>query len=98
MAHRRPRRSRHDAGAGRRARADGAGHLRHRRGYIDAHELAERFETLDPAAPTVLICHHGMRSAQVGYFLEQHGFSDIVNLNGGVARWAEQVDPAMPRY
>jgi rhodanese-related sulfurtransferase len=60
--------------------------------------ITARFNELDPAAPTVLICHHGMRSAQVGYFLEQHGFRDIVNLQGGVALWAEQVDPSMPTY
>ena len=53
---------------------------------------------LDRDANTVMICHHGVRSAQVGMFLEQQGFSRIVNLTGGVAAWAGQVDPAMPTY
>jgi len=53
---------------------------------------------LDPAAETVVICHHGARSAQVGMFLERQGFTNVINLTGGVAAWAAQVDPTMPRY
>jgi len=53
---------------------------------------------LDMARPTVVICHHGMRSYQVGAFLERAGFDDIYNLTGGVAAWADEVDPAMARY
>ncbi|GAA5178937.1 rhodanese-like domain-containing protein [Niveibacterium umoris] len=57
-----------------------------------------RAEELDPDAPTVVICHHGGRSMQVALFLERHGLSHVFNLAGGVAGWADQVDPAMPRY
>jgi len=46
----------------------------------------------------VVICHHGGRSFQVGMFLEQAGFSGVINLQGGVAAWARDVDPAMPTY
>ncbi len=53
---------------------------------------------LDAQAETVVICHHGGRSAQVGMFLERQGFQNVINLAGGVAAWAAQVDPAMPRY
>jgi rhodanese-related sulfurtransferase len=31
-------------------------------------------------------------------FLEQMGFGGIINLHGGVAAWARDVDPAMPTY
>ncbi len=53
---------------------------------------------LDPQAEIVVICHHGIRSRQVCYYLAQQGFTRLINLTGGVAAWAEQVDPAMPRY
>jgi rhodanese-related sulfurtransferase len=46
----------------------------------------------------VMVCHHGARSFQAGMFLEQMGFSSITNLQGGVAAWARDVDPAMPTY
>jgi rhodanese-related sulfurtransferase len=65
---------------------------------IPMRSIPERLSELDPSAPTVVICHHGMRSAQVGLFLEHHGFTDIINLQGGVAAWAAQVDPTMPTY
>ena len=39
-----------------------------------------------------------MRSLEVGNYLESSGFSDIVNLEGGLDAWAERVDQDMPRY
>lgn len=60
--------------------------------------VPQRQEELDPEAEIVVICHHGMRSAQVCMFLERQGFSRVFNLTGGVAAWAEDVDAAMPRY
>lgn len=57
-----------------------------------------RIEELDPEAEIVVVCHHGMRSAQVCMFLERQGYSRVFNLSGGVAAWAAQVDPAMPQY
>ena len=53
---------------------------------------------LDRESPIVCICHHGARSMQVAHFLEQNGFTQVSNLTGGVHAWAQQVDPAMPRY
>lgn len=60
--------------------------------------IPARFMELDRNAETVVICHHGARSYQVCMFLEQQGFTNIYNLYGGVAAWAQQVDPAMPTY
>jgi rhodanese-related sulfurtransferase len=57
-----------------------------------------RLQELDPDAEIVVICHHGGRSMQVAMFLERQGFSKLINLAGGVAQWAQQVDPSMPQY
>mgnify|MGYP006168427469 FL=1 len=57
-----------------------------------------RFPELDRERETVVICHHGGRSAQVCMFLERQGFSSVINLAGGVAGWAAQVDPRMAQY
>lgn len=46
----------------------------------------------------VLICRSGKRSAQVGQFLEQMGFRDIINLEGGMNAWATDVDTSMTVY
>lgn len=53
---------------------------------------------LDRERETVVICHHGIRSRQVATFLEHHGFSNVINMEGGVAAWARDVDPDMPTY
>ena len=48
--------------------------------------LPTRLNELDAAAYIVVICHHGVRSLQVGAFLERQGFSAIYNLSGGSMR------------
>ena len=60
--------------------------------------LPARHGELQRDAEIVMICHHGARSFQAGMFLEQMGFGHIINLQGGVAAWARDVDPAMPTY
>ena len=57
-----------------------------------------RVGELDPERETVVICHHGGRSAQVCMFLARQGHAKVINLAGGVAGWAAQVDPRMPQY
>ena len=53
---------------------------------------------LDPARETVVMCHHGVRSAQVCAVLSRQGFARLLNLAGGIDRWSAEVDPAVPRY
>lgn len=65
---------------------------------IPMHELPSRVGELNKHAETVVICHHGVRSYHAARYLETNGFDNVINLSGGVAAWAEEVDPAMPRY
>jgi rhodanese-related sulfurtransferase len=65
---------------------------------IPMRQIPQAVAGLDPDQEIVLICHHGIRSLQVAYFLEHAGFAKLINLRGGVAAWAEEVDPAMPVY
>lgn len=55
-------------------------------------------EDADKDRPTVVICHHGIRSRQVAMYLEHLGFREVINLAGGVERWAREVDPQMATY
>ena len=62
-------------------------------------EIALRVGELDAARPTVCLCHHGVRSAQVAAFLEQrHGFTSVTNFTGGIDAWSVEVDASVPRY
>lgn len=65
---------------------------------IPMRQLPERLKELNQAAETVVICHHGVRSYHAARYLETAGFGDVVNLSGGMAAWADEVDPAMARY
>ena len=46
----------------------------------------------------VVICRSGKRSQQVAEFMEQKGFTDIINLAGGMNAWAKDVDTSMTVY
>ncbi len=65
---------------------------------IPMSRIVNSVDELDKTAMTVVICHHGTRSYHVGSFLENNGFKRIINLDGGVSAWAEQIDPQMPKY
>jgi rhodanese-related sulfurtransferase len=66
--------------------------------HIPLGQLPARLAELDAGLPTIVICHHGMRSLQAGVFLERQGFADVINLRGGIDGWARGVDPAMTVY
>jgi rhodanese-related sulfurtransferase len=65
---------------------------------IPLAQLPARIGELEPARPTVVICHHGVRSLRAAAFLESRGFGDVVNLSGGIDAWATTVDQTMAVY
>jgi len=65
---------------------------------VPMSQLPHQLETLNPHQETVVICHHGIRSQHVGIFLERMGFTQVINLKGGIDAWARDVDPKMPTY
>lgn len=60
--------------------------------------LADFKQTHRADQPIACLCHHGLRSMQVASYLAQHGFTAVVNLQGGIAAWAEQLDPSIAQY
>jgi rhodanese-related sulfurtransferase len=65
---------------------------------IPMGNLPELVQDLDPDTETVVICHHGARSLQVAHYLENNGFNNVINLEGGLDAWARTVDPTMQQY
>jgi len=65
---------------------------------VPMRHIPTALDQLEPGRETVVICHHGIRSAAVARFLEQAGFTNVINLDGGVAAWAREVDRGMPTY
>ena len=71
--------------------------------HIPMREIPTRLAELQQtgagtAQPIACLCHHGMRSLQVANFLTQSGFTEVVNLQGGIDAWSQQVDPSVPTY
>ena len=61
-------------------------------------QVLERMGELDTAQEIVVQCRTGVRSANVVRLLQQHGFSKLYNLEGGINRWAREVDSEIPIY
>lgn len=67
---------------------------------VPMSEIADRLDELQPYrdAPVFVHCHHGGRSMRVTRWLREQGFSQAQNLAGGIDRWSQEIDPAIPRY
>lgn len=46
----------------------------------------------------VVMCHHGVRSANVTAWMHQQGWQNVVSLAGGIAEYAEEIDPSVGMY
>lgn len=59
---------------------------------------ASILERFDPDIETYVLCHHGIRSAQMCLWLQSQGFARVKNIQGGIDAWSRLVDPDLPRY
>ncbi|MGA8840304.1 MAG: rhodanese-like domain-containing protein [Candidatus Aquilonibacter sp.] len=66
--------------------------------WIPMTEVPQRVGELDPKVPIAVICHHGGRSERVAGFLAARGFSDVVNVAGGIDAYAQHIEPTLARY
>jgi rhodanese-related sulfurtransferase len=64
---------------------------------IPMAEIFDRLPDLDPHAETVVICHHGARSAYATRILNRSGFENAYNLEGGLDVYSS-VDVSVSRY
>ncbi|BAZ52942.1 rhodanese-related sulfurtransferase [Nostoc sp. CENA67] len=62
-------------------------------------EWGEQVPTMfNPHAETLVLCHHGMRSAQMCQWLVAQGFTNVKNIAGGIDAYSQLVDPSIPKY
>ena len=66
--------------------------------HIPLGDITARHSELDPDESYALLCHHGIRSAQAAGLLIQQGFQHVINIQGGIERWAVEVDATLERY
>jgi rhodanese-related sulfurtransferase len=65
---------------------------------IPMSTIPANIDQLDKDRETVVICHHGVRSRRVAHYLEQTGFTNVINLKRGIEDWARSVDVDMATY
>jgi rhodanese-related sulfurtransferase len=56
------------------------------------------YTRLDKDIETLVLCHHGMRSAQMSQWLVERGFTHVSNIIGGIDAYSHHVDRSLPRY
>ena len=61
---------------------------------LPLHLLPARMSEFKRDETLVFICRSGARSAQACMFLQQQGYSNVINLRGGMIGWAQSGLPA----
>jgi rhodanese-related sulfurtransferase len=56
------------------------------------------YTRLDKDVETLVLCHHGMRSAQMCQWLIDRGFTQVSNIIGGIDAYSYRVDSSLPKY
>ena len=65
---------------------------------IPLNELPQRYEELDRDQPLAIHCRSGARSANAVKLLQERGFENVYNVEGGILAWSEEIDPSLPQY
>ena len=60
--------------------------------------LPDSLEKLSKDDDIVVYCRTGGRSGNAVQFLLKKGYDKAKNLVGGINKWAERIDPSLPRY
>ena len=62
-------------------------------GLFNKHALG-----LSNTKKIVIYCHHGIRSYEACEYLQQIGFTEVYNLEGGIDAWSKEVDNKVVLY
>jgi rhodanese-related sulfurtransferase len=66
---------------------------------IPMGELTARFAEISKHKKVIVHCRSGARSANaIGFLEQQHGYTNLYNLSGGILAWAAEIDPTMDSY
>lgn len=66
--------------------------------HIPLSELPAQTDQLERSVPLIIHCKSGTRGAQACKFLRKAGFTNVRNMQGGLLRWQQEIDPAVIVY
>lgn len=61
-------------------------------------KFPSEYTKLEKDEKLIIYCHHGSRSMNVCNYLVKQGYTDLINLRGGIALWGMTVDLKMKQY
>ncbi len=62
-------------------------------------EMMDRFGEIPKEGRVIVHCHHGGRSKKVIQWLQDHhGYTNLINLSGGIHAWSTEIDTGVPIY
>jgi molybdopterin/thiamine biosynthesis adenylyltransferase/rhodanese-related sulfurtransferase len=65
---------------------------------IPQNDVPNRLAEIPRDREIVVHCRSGARSQRIAEFLKQSGYSQVVNLAGGILAWSDEIDPAVQKY
>jgi rhodanese-related sulfurtransferase len=65
---------------------------------IPLSQIPARSAEIPKQGDVVIYCRSGGRSGQAIEFLESQGYTNLINLAGGVLRWSDDVDSSVVKY
>lgn len=60
--------------------------------FLPMSSIQQNIDKISKDKEVVIMCRSGNRSGQVVMFLEQQGFNNLYNLEGGILAWKEEID------
>lgn len=66
---------------------------------IPMGEIMNNLDKVPTDKPVIVHCRSGKRSAGVIQLLEQQkGYTNLINLKGGILAWADEIDTSLEKY
>lgn len=69
------------------------GHIKNAKNInVQSKDFREKMEKFDKEQPIYIYCRSGTRSGKAGKILEEMGFVEIYDLNGGILSWKGELE------
>ncbi len=65
---------------------------------IPQNDVPNRLAEIPRDKEIVVQCRSGARSQRIAELLKQQGYTNVVNLAGGILAWADEIDPTVQKY
>ena len=65
---------------------------------IPQNDVPQRLAEIPRDREVIVHCRSGARSQRIAEFLKQSGYTDVVNLAGGILAWSDEIDPKVQKY